>query len=138
MTDRFATEQTGRKDESGRRIFRYSPVAQSVEQVAVNHRVGGSSPSRGANIRGLSSSTQLISTTTSHINAGTDSTRANPWSSRQLLAQQIRYETIPTPFDPQSGSAGRERILGARDFCRVPDNWLNPGFPVTNLQTRSV
>lgn len=28
---------------------RYSPVAQSVEQVAVNHWVGGSSPSRGAN-----------------------------------------------------------------------------------------
>jgi hypothetical protein len=25
-----------------------SPVAQSVEQVAVNHLVGGSSPSRGA------------------------------------------------------------------------------------------
>jgi methylisocitrate lyase len=28
----------------------YSPVAQSVEQVAVNHWVGGSSPSRGGNI----------------------------------------------------------------------------------------
>ena len=27
----------------------YSPVAQSVEQVTVNHWVGGSSPSRGAN-----------------------------------------------------------------------------------------
>jgi hypothetical protein len=27
----------------------HSPVAQSVEQVAVNHWVGGSSPSRGAN-----------------------------------------------------------------------------------------
>ena len=27
----------------------YSPVAQLVEQVAVNHLVGGSSPSRGAN-----------------------------------------------------------------------------------------
>ena len=26
----------------------YSPVAQLVEQVAVNHLVGGSSPSRGA------------------------------------------------------------------------------------------
>ncbi len=26
----------------------HSPVAQSVEQVTVNHRVGGSSPSRGA------------------------------------------------------------------------------------------
>ena len=33
----------------------YSPVAQLVEQVAVNHLVGGSSPSRGANKRkGLS------------------------------------------------------------------------------------
>ena len=32
----------------------YSPVAQLVEQVAVNHLVGGSSPSRGANkIKGL-------------------------------------------------------------------------------------
>ncbi len=32
----------------------YSPVAQLVEQVAVNHPVGGSSPSRGANkINGL-------------------------------------------------------------------------------------
>ena len=28
----------------------YSPVAQSVEQMAVNHRVRGSSPRRGANI----------------------------------------------------------------------------------------
>ena len=27
----------------------FSPVAQSVEQVTVNHWVGGSSPSRGAN-----------------------------------------------------------------------------------------
>ena len=27
----------------------HSPVAQLVEQVAVNHLVGGSSPSRGAN-----------------------------------------------------------------------------------------
>jgi hypothetical protein len=27
-----------------------SPVAQLVEQVTVNHRVGGSSPSRGANL----------------------------------------------------------------------------------------
>ena len=27
----------------------FSPVAQPVEQVAVNHFVGGSSPSRGAN-----------------------------------------------------------------------------------------
>ncbi len=26
----------------------YSPVAQQVERVAVNHLVGGSSPSRGA------------------------------------------------------------------------------------------
>jgi hypothetical protein len=26
----------------------YSPIAQSVEQVAVNHLVDGSSPSRGA------------------------------------------------------------------------------------------
>ena len=31
-----------------RRIPVHSPVAQLVEQVAVNHRVGGSSPSRGA------------------------------------------------------------------------------------------
>ena len=29
---------------------RYSPIAQSVEQVAVNHWVGGSSPSRGATL----------------------------------------------------------------------------------------
>ena len=29
----------------------HSPVAQSVEQVAVNHPVGGSNPSRGANKR---------------------------------------------------------------------------------------
>jgi hypothetical protein len=29
-------------------IKNHSPVAQSVEQVAVNHPVGGSSPSRGA------------------------------------------------------------------------------------------
>ncbi len=28
--------------------FFFSPVAQLVEQVAVNHLVGGSSPSRGA------------------------------------------------------------------------------------------
>ena len=28
--------------------FEHSPVAQSVEQVAVNHLVGGSSPSGGA------------------------------------------------------------------------------------------
>jgi hypothetical protein len=28
----------------------HSPVAQSVERVAVNHLVGGSSPSRGARI----------------------------------------------------------------------------------------
>ena len=34
--------------------FHRSPVAQLVEQVAVNHPVGGSSPSRGANrIKGL-------------------------------------------------------------------------------------
>ena len=30
------------------KIHPYSPVAQSVEQMAVNHWVGGSSPSRGA------------------------------------------------------------------------------------------
>ena len=30
-------------------IDNYSPVAQSVEQMAVNHWVGGSSPSRGGN-----------------------------------------------------------------------------------------
>ena len=29
----------------------HSPVAQSAEQVAVNHRVGGSNPSRGANFK---------------------------------------------------------------------------------------
>ncbi len=29
-------------------LYPYSPVAQSVEQVTVNHWVGGSSPSRGA------------------------------------------------------------------------------------------
>jgi hypothetical protein len=29
----------------------FSPVAQSVEQVTVNHWVGGSSPSGGANIK---------------------------------------------------------------------------------------
>ena len=35
-------------------IGNYSSVAQLVEQVAVNHLVGGSSPSRGANkIKGL-------------------------------------------------------------------------------------
>lgn len=28
-------------------FFEHSPIAQSVEQVAVNHPVGGSSPSRG-------------------------------------------------------------------------------------------
>gem|GEM_PF-5627146 len=31
--------------------LRCSPVAQSVERVAVNHLVGGSSPSRGATIK---------------------------------------------------------------------------------------
>ena len=31
------------------RVFIYSPIAQLVEQVTVNHWVGGSSPSRGAN-----------------------------------------------------------------------------------------
>ena len=30
------------------RILGFSPVAQQVEQVAVNHLVGGSIPSRGA------------------------------------------------------------------------------------------
>ena len=30
------------------KITEYSPVAQSVEQVAVNHPVAGSSPARGA------------------------------------------------------------------------------------------
>jgi hypothetical protein len=35
-------------------VKKYSPIAQSVEQVAVNHPVDGSSPSRGANkINGL-------------------------------------------------------------------------------------
>ena len=35
--------------ECSRRVrIRYSPVAQSVEQVAVNHPVGGSNPSGGA------------------------------------------------------------------------------------------
>ena len=28
-------------------LILYSPIAQSVEQMAVNHRVGGSSPSGG-------------------------------------------------------------------------------------------
>jgi hypothetical protein len=32
-------------------VFTYSPVAQLVERVAVNHLVGGSSPSRGARIK---------------------------------------------------------------------------------------
>ena len=30
-------------------IYKYSLVAQSVEQVTVNHWVGGSNPSQGAN-----------------------------------------------------------------------------------------
>ncbi len=34
-------------------VYHYSPVAQSVEQVTVNHWVGGSSPSRGAKIDDL-------------------------------------------------------------------------------------
>jgi|YNPNPStandDraft_1061719.scaffolds.fasta_scaffold00861_6 hypothetical protein len=32
----------------------FSPVAQQVERVAVNHLVGGSSPSRGARKSGVS------------------------------------------------------------------------------------
>ncbi len=32
-------------------IYKYSLVAQSVEQVTVNHWVGGSNPSQGANFR---------------------------------------------------------------------------------------
>ena len=39
----------------------YSPVAQLVEQVTVNHWVGGSSPSRGANkIHGLQLKAQSL------------------------------------------------------------------------------
>lgn len=36
----------GHRHEENARLF--SPIAQSVEQVTVNHWVGGSSPSRGA------------------------------------------------------------------------------------------
>lgn len=35
---------------ANRKYFNYSPVAQSVEQLAVNQLVGGSSPSRGASL----------------------------------------------------------------------------------------
>ncbi len=38
----------------------YSPVAQQVEQVAVNHLVGGSIPSRGANISSIESSDSFL------------------------------------------------------------------------------
>ena len=45
-------ELGGREFESLQaRHTEYSPVAQSVEQVTVNHRVGGSSPSGGARKR---------------------------------------------------------------------------------------
>ena len=32
-------------------VNKHSPVAQSVEQVAVNHPVGGSNPSGGASLK---------------------------------------------------------------------------------------
>ena len=37
-----------RRDNRENRRLDHSPIAQSVEQVTVNHWVGGSSPSRGA------------------------------------------------------------------------------------------
>jgi hypothetical protein len=47
---RTARDRRGGADVPKRESSYYSPVAQSVEQLAVNQLVGGSNPSRGASL----------------------------------------------------------------------------------------